>query len=115
MCIRDRLDINNIKTLPADQQGMMLKVRSKWIETEKQIHTQRLSEKLNALLTRSYAINSLDEKYTTGLGSRTVAVVRTPSTILPNDQITVTDQQVKEYYESHKQAYACLLYTSRCV
>ena len=102
----NQLDINNIKTLPADQQGMMLKVRSKWIETEKQIHTQRLSEKLNALLTRSYAINSLDEKYTTGLGSRTVAVVRTPSTILPNDQITVTDQQVKEYYESHKQAYA---------
>lgn len=71
-----------------------------------QIRTQRLSEKVNALLTRSYAINSLDEKYTTGLGTRTVAVVRTPSTILPNDQVSVTDQQVQAYYDSHKQQFA---------
>lgn len=85
---------------------MMISVRNQWLETEKQIRTQRLSEKVNALLTRSYAINSLDEKYTTGLGTRTVAVVRTPSTILPNDQVTVTDQQVQAYYDSHKQQFA---------
>lgn len=85
---------------------MMISVRNQWLETEKQIRTQRLSEKVNALLTRSYAINSLDEKYTTGLGTRTVAVVRTPSTILPNDQVSVTDQQVQAYYDSHKQQFA---------
>ena len=104
--IMSELDLNKIKSLPAEQQSMMLSVRNQWLETEKQIRTQRLSEKVNALLTRSYAINSLDEKYTTGLGTRTVAVVRTPSTILPNDQVTVTDQQVKAYYDSHKQMFA---------
>lgn len=104
--IMSELDLNKIKSLPAEQQSMMLSVRNQWLETEKQIRTQRLSEKINALLTRSYAINSLDEKYTTGLGTRTVAVVRTPSTILPNDQVTVTDQQVKAYYDSHKLLFA---------
>ncbi len=104
--IMSELDMNKIKSLPAEQQSMMISVRNQWLETEKQIRTQRLSEKVNALLTRSYAINSLDEKYTTGLGSRTVAVVRTPSTILPNDQVTVTDQQVQAYYDSHKQQFA---------
>lgn len=104
--IMSELDMNKIKSLPAEQQSMMISVRNQWLETEKQIRTQRLSEKVNALLTRSYAINSLDEKYTTGLGTRTVALVRTPSTILPNDQVTVTDQQVQAYYDSHKQLYA---------
>lgn len=104
--IMSELDMNKIKSLPAEQQSMMISVRNQWLETEKQIRTQRLSEKVNALLTRSYAINSLDEKYTTGLGTRTVAVVRTPSTILPNDQVTVTDQQVQAYYDSHKQQFA---------
>ena len=100
------LDLNKVKGLSAEQQSMVLSVRNQWLETEKQIRSQRLSEKLNALLTRSYAINSLDEKFTTGLGTRTVAVVRTPSTILPNDQVKVTDQQVRAYYDSHKQMYA---------
>ena len=104
--IMSELDMDKIKSLPAEQQSMMISVRNQWVETEKQIRTQRLSEKVNALLTRSYAINSLDEKYTVGLGTRTVAVVRTPSTILPNDQVTVTDQQVQAYYDSHKQLYA---------
>lgn len=104
--IMSELDMNKIKSLPAEQQSMMISVRNQWLETEKQIRTQRLSEKVNALLTRSYAVNSLDEKYTTGLGTRTVAVVRTPSTILPNDQVTVTDQQVQAYYDSHKQQFA---------
>ena len=104
--IMSDLDLNKVKSLPAEQQSMVLSVRNQWLETEKQIRSQRLSEKLNALLTRSYAINSLDEKYTTGLGTRTVAVVRTPSTILPNDQVKVTDQQVRAYYDSHKQMYA---------
>lgn len=104
--IMSELDMDKIKGLPAEQQSMMISVRNQWLETEKQIRTQRLSEKVNALLTRSYAINSLDEKYTVGLGTRTVAVVRTPSTILPNDQVTVTDQQVQAYYDSHKQLYA---------
>lgn len=104
--VMSELDMNKIKGLPAEQQSMMLSVRNQWLETEKQIRNQRLSEKFNALLTRSYAINTLDEKYTTGLGTRTVAVVRTPSTILPNDQVTVTDQQVKAYYDSHKLLYA---------
>lgn len=104
--IMSELDMNKIQSLPAEQQSMMISVRNQWLETEKQIRTQRLSEKVNALLTRSYAINSLDEKYTTGLGTRTVAVVRTPSTILPNDQVSVTDQQVQAYYDSHKELYA---------
>ena len=104
--IMSELDMDKIKSLPAEQQSMMISVRNQWLETEKQIRTQRLSEKVNALLTRSYAINSLDEKYTVGLGTRTVAVVRTPSTILPNDQVTVTDQQVQAYYDIHKQLYA---------
>lgn len=104
--IMSELDMNKIQSLPAEQQSMMISVRNQWLETEEQIRTQRLSEKVNALLTRSYAINSLDEKYTTGLGTRTVAVVRTPSTILPNDQVSVTDQQVQAYYDSHKELYA---------
>ena len=104
--IMSELDMNKIQSLPAEQQSMMISVRNQWLETEKQIRTQRLSEKVNALLTRSYAINSLDEKYTTGLGTRTVAVVRTPSTILPNDQVSVTGQQVQAYYDSHKELYA---------
>lgn len=104
--IMSELDMNKIQSLPAEQQSMMISVRNQWLETEKQIRTQRLSEKVNALLTRSYTINSLDEKYTTGLGTRTVAVVRTPSTILPNDQVSVTDQQVQAYYDSHKELYA---------
>lgn len=104
--IMSELDMNKIQSLPTEQQSMMISVRNQWLETEKQIRTQRLSEKVNALLTRSYAINSLDEKYTTGLGTRTVAVVRTPSTILPNDQVSVTDQQVQAYYDSHKELYA---------
>ena len=103
--VMSELDINKIGSLPTEQRSMMLSIRVQWLETEKLIRSQRLSEKLNALLTRSYAINSLDEKYTTGLGTRTVAVVRTPSTILPNEEVKVSDEDVHAYYNSHKNLY----------
>ena len=51
--IMSELDMDKIKSLPAEQQSMMISVRNQWLETEKQIRTQRLSEKVNALLSRS--------------------------------------------------------------
>lgn len=103
--IMAELDLKKIETLPAEQQGMMMNVRAQWLDVEKNIRNQRTAEKFNALMTRSYAINSLDQKYTLGQGTRAVAVVRTPSTILADDQVKVTDEDVKAYYDSHKEMF----------
>lgn len=94
-----------IKTLPEDQQGFMYSIQSEWNNVEKQIADTRLQEKLGAILTRSYAINNIDAKYESGVPSREIIVAQAPISILGDSSINVSDDDIKKYYNEHKEFF----------
>ncbi|WP_373809998.1 peptidylprolyl isomerase, partial [Porphyromonas loveana] len=101
----NQISDKQIKTLPADQQSYVYAIQSEWRNVEKQIRDTRLQEKLAALLTRSYAINDIDAKYESGVPNREIALVQAPISVIGDADIKVTDEEVKKYYDEHKEFF----------
>lgn len=101
----DQISPDQIKALPAEHQGMMASVAEQWASVSEMILRNRLAEKFSALMTRSFAYNHLDEKYIAPETSRTVAVVRASSTQLPDAEVKLTDADIRNYYDTHKERF----------
>lgn len=89
---------NNIPGVPQEQ---MVMVRQYWQALLDGIRMERLNSKLNAIMSRSFAINKIDAEYLSETPSRRVAIVRTPSTILSDTTVKATDKDVEAYYKKH--------------
>lgn len=96
---------NAIKAYPAEQQAQLRLVKMQWEAVVRTIKAERLNSKFSSIMTRSYAINKIDAKYLSGVPSRDVAVVRTPSTILADTMVRATDKEVREYYDKHPRLF----------
>ncbi|WP_373697248.1 peptidylprolyl isomerase, partial [Porphyromonas loveana] len=101
----NQISDKQIKTLPADQQSYVYAIQNEWRNVEKQIKDTRLQEKLAALLTRSYAINDIDAKYESGVPNREIALVQAPISVIGDANIKATDEEVKKYYDEHKEFF----------
>ncbi|WP_329905055.1 peptidylprolyl isomerase [Porphyromonas pogonae] len=96
---------SQIKSMPADQQGYVRNIQAQWIIAQKAILTNRLQEKLGTLVARTYAINKVDAELESGMPSREVALVRTSASAIADNAVKVSDDDIKKYYESHKEAF----------
>lgn len=99
------LSPEKIKQLPAEQRGMYTSWMNEWNNVSEAIINDRILEKYNSIMSRSYAINDVDAQFYDPQESRTVALVRTPSTILSDSTVRATDEQIKKFYDTHKEYY----------
>ena len=97
----NQLDDNNIKQLPEEYQSYYIGIKKTWQSLSSRILNERLLQKFTALMSRSYVLNKIDQEYLSNPTSRTVALVRTPSTLLEDENATATDSEVETYYKQH--------------
>ena len=78
-----------------------------WKYQNRQVSTQRLQEKLSALVSKAmYAPSWMAQEYADELGgNRRVAVVRIPFDELDNDEVEVTDAELEAYMEENRSAF----------
>lgn len=100
-----QLDPNQIKTLPSEQQASAYEAKAQLDALYKSISSERLLQKYTAIMSRTYAVNKIDEPFMSGTPTRTVAVVRTPSTMLQDTTIKASDKEVADYYTKHIENY----------
>ncbi len=100
-----QLDPKNIKALPAEQQEMFSTIGAQWSSIMEAIVRDRLEQKISSIMARSYVVNKVDAKYLAPGTSRDVLVVRTPSTIISDKDVKVSDADIKKYYETYKERF----------
>ena len=78
-----------------------------WKYQNRQVSTQRLQEKLSALVSKAmYAPDWMAQSYADEQTSnRRVAVVRVPFDELDNDEVEVTDADIQEYIDNHRSQF----------
>lgn len=91
-----------IEAQPQEFQEQMRMLQSRWIGVQKAIVNTRLQQKLEALLRRTYKLTDLDREIALSDGSRTVALVRTTPSLITDSTHRATDEEIKKYYEEHK-------------
>lgn len=100
-----QIEENEIKLLPEDQQATVYAIRTQWENQAARIINERIMQKYAAIMSRSYAINKIDAEFLSGVPSRTVAVVRTPSVSLQDTSVVATDAEVTSYYQKHPELF----------
>ena len=78
-----------------------------WTYQNRQVRTQRLQEKLSALVAKAmYAPSWMAQEYADAqTASRSAAVVRIPFDELDNDEVEVTDAAIQEYIDEYRSRY----------
>ena len=78
-----------------------------WTYQNRQVRTQRLQEKLGALVSKAmYAPSWMAQEYADAQSAtRDVAVVRIPFDELDNDEVDVTDADLQEYVDEYRSRY----------
>ncbi len=78
-----------------------------WKYQNRQVSTQRLQEKLSALVSKAmYAPSWLAQDYADAMtGNRRVAVVRVPFDELDNDQVEVSDAELQSYIDNNRSRF----------
>ncbi|WP_116125104.1 SurA N-terminal domain-containing protein [Lewinella sp. IMCC34183] len=78
-----------------------------WKYQNRRVSTQRLQEKLSALVTKAmYAPSWMAQDYADGMtGNRRVAIVRVPFDELDNDAVEVSDADLQNYIDANRSAF----------
>lgn len=97
---------DNIKSLPTQQQSYLREIQSQWTALQRSIKANRLQEKLGSLLSRTFAINKVDLELEQGNSTRSVALVRTSTAMISDSTVNITDEELKKYYNDHKEFFA---------
>ncbi|MBK7130286.1 MAG: SurA N-terminal domain-containing protein [Crocinitomicaceae bacterium] len=81
-----------------------LEARAQWAEFEKELKSTRIADKYVTLIKRGLYVNSLEAKdqYYGEMHKKKIRFVIQRYTDIPQDEITVTDEDIKAYYEEHK-------------
>lgn len=98
--------INNLEVEPDDENAreQWLEARKQWSEFEKELKDTRKADKYVTLVRRGLFVNSIEAKdtyYANNSRKRIKFVVQRFSDI-PKDAIEVTDEDIKAYYDKHK-------------
>ena len=92
--------LKSLETMPAEN-------RNQWLLFEEGIEKERISSKYNTLLTKGlYATTSLIKRtYTEQNEQRNLKFVAKRYVSVSDSTITVTDEELKAYYNEHKSEY----------
>jgi peptidyl-prolyl cis-trans isomerase D len=98
--------INTASTDPQEQQ-LVNQYKSIWLFIENMITTQRLEEKYISLLSNSVIANDFEAKTSFDLSQQNseLGYVMQSYFTIPDSAVTVTDKEIKSFYEKHKKSY----------
>lgn len=98
--------INNLEVEPDDEnlREGWLAARKQWAEFEKELKDTRLADKYVTLVKRGVYVNSLEAKdqYYGENHKKKISFVIQRYSDIPQDEVTVTDEDIKAFYEEHK-------------
>lgn len=101
--------INTINTpSPNPQEQVMVdQYKSLWLFIEDMVKTQRLEEKYITLLSNTVITNDLEAKTAFELSQKNadIAYAMQSYFTLPDSAVTVTDKEIKAFYEKHKESF----------
>ncbi len=101
-----RTFINNLEVEPETDEARVqwLEARSQWKAFEEELKDTRKADKYVALIKKGLFVNSLEAKhqYYASNEIRSVRFVIQRYNEIPEDEVSVTDEEIKAYYEEHK-------------
>lgn len=101
--------INTINTPNAQpqEQALINQYKSLWLFIENMIKTQRLEEKYISLLSNAVIVNDTEAKTSFDLSQQNadIAYVMQSYFTIPDSTVTVTDSEIKSFYDKHKKSF----------
>lgn len=101
--------LNVINTASPDPQEQQLvnQYKSLWLFIENMIITQRLEEKYLSLLSNSVIVNDVEAETSFNLAQQDAELgyVMQSYFTIPDSSVTVTDKEIKSFYNKHKDSY----------
>jgi parvulin-like peptidyl-prolyl isomerase len=98
--------INNLDVEPETEEARenWLLARKQWSDFEQELKDTRKADKYVTLIKRGIYVNSLEAKdqYYAENNKKRIKFVMQRYTDIPADEITVTDEDIKAFYEEHK-------------
>lgn len=90
-----------------EQQAQIDEMRSRWAETETQVRDLRLQEKYLGLLSRTVVTNKLEAARESEYNQtvQDLAYAGRSVIALPDSAVTVSDAELKAYYDAHKDLF----------
>ncbi len=81
--------------------------RKLWIYIEKNLRLQRLSQKYTALVSKALIATNFDARQVYFERSKLydLKIAPYPYSLVPDKDITVTESEIKDYYETHKEQF----------
>ncbi|MDO5523237.1 MAG: SurA N-terminal domain-containing protein [Bacteroidia bacterium] len=96
-----------VESLQPEERAVVEQYRQIWLFIENMIKYQRLQEKYTSLLTGAVLVNDVEAKNTFELSQQSadVAYVMKSYFTIPDSAVTVTDQEIRSFYDKNKDAY----------
>lgn len=96
--------LNSKEQYTPEQQAQIDQMKSMWAETESQVRDLRLQEKYLGLLARAVVANKLEVAREAELNKtvQDLTYVGRRSIALPDSAVNVSDAEIKDYYNAHK-------------
>jgi len=109
--------LNQLQDEPEGEEaiGQWQEAKTQWRAFEEELKDTRKADKYVALIKKGIYVNSLESKhvYSSNNEMRTVRFVVQRYTDIPFDEIEVTDEEIKAFYEEHKGELAYEMQESR--
>ncbi|MEA4916223.1 peptidylprolyl isomerase [Proteiniphilum sp.] len=101
------LTIVNTPNPNPQEQAVVSQYKTMWLFIEEMIKTQRLEEKYISLLSNAVIVNDMEAKNAFNLSQRSadIAYVMQSYFTVPDSTVTVTDEEVKAFYNKHKGSF----------
>lgn len=101
------LNVINTPSPSPQEQALVDQYRSLWLFIENMIKTQRLEEKYVSLLSNAVMVNDLEAETSFSLSQQNanIAYVMQSYFTVPDSAVTVTDKEIKDFYNKNKHNY----------
>ncbi len=107
MALIEFLNVINTTSPNPQEQMMVDQYRSLWLFIENMIATQRLEEKYVSLLSNAVIVNDVEARTSFDLSQQNADIeyVMQSYFTIPDTTVTVTDREVKNFYDKHKKSF----------
>lgn len=103
----DFINTINMPNPNPQEQAMVDQYKSLWLFIEDMVKTQRLEEKYISLLSNAVITNDLEAKTAFELTQKNADIMYVMQSYftLPDSAVTVTDKEIKAFYDKHKESF----------
>ncbi len=103
----DFINTINMASPNSEEQSIVNQYKSLWLFIEEMVRTQRLEEKYISLLSGAAITNDAEAKFAFEMSQQSADMAYAVQSYftIPDSAVMVTDQEIRAYYEKHKDAY----------